>query len=303
MANAAAANKAFIDPAVLARLGNLDLIARTLMKGVLIGLHRSPDFGISQEFAEYRAYNEGDDPRLIDWNVYARTDRTYIKRFLGETNSRLMLALDTSASMGFRSRDAALSKLDYGRYLAASLAYLAHRQRDAIGLLCFDEELRDLRPPSSRHGQLQWVIQGLQQAAAESGSDFHQPLKKGLSGIRRSGMVAVISDFYCDCDQLLDSLRPLAIQGHDLMLFHLMDPMELVPKAKHSQLFQDSETGEVLEVSARFLEQDYPARLEAHLERLKQTAIRSGADYQLINTAEPLEKALHHYLSFRERRA
>jgi len=294
--------QSYLDPAVLARLGNLDLVARTLMRGVLIGMHRSPDFGISQEFAEYRAYNEGDDPRLIDWNVLARTDRAYIKRFLGETNSRLMLALDTSASMGFKSDKAALSKLDYGRYLAASLAYLAHRQRDALGLLCFDEELRDLRPPSSRYGQLQWVIQGLEKAAAAKGSDFHGPIKQGLSGIRRAGMVAVISDFYCDAELLLDSLRPLAVQGHDLMLFHLMDPQELKPEIRGSRLFEDSESGDVIEVSDRFLQEDYPLRLASHLEQLQQTAARMGADYQLVNTSEPLEKALHHYLSFRERR-
>ena len=160
---------------MLAGLKNLDLVARSVVEGVMIGLHRSPAFGFSQEFAEYRAYNEGDDPRFIDWNVYARTERMYIKRFLGDTNSHLMILLDTSASMGFGGPP--VSKLSYGKFLAASLAFLASRQHDAVGCMIFDDEVRDYRPPSSRAGKLQGVLHCIDAAEATTGTKFDKPLK------------------------------------------------------------------------------------------------------------------------------
>src|SRR5690606_20352357 len=139
-----------LDPKVLASISNLELVARSVVEGFIIGLHRSPKFGFSQEFVEYRSYGEGDDPRYIDWNVYARTDKTYIKRFLGETNSHLMLMLDASASMGFGSRG--LTKLQAGKILAASLAYMASRQHDAVGVMISADEILEYRPPASRAG-------------------------------------------------------------------------------------------------------------------------------------------------------
>src|ERR1700742_3052654 len=142
----------FLDPATLASISGLDLIAKTVVDGFVAGMHRSPDFGFSQEFAEYRAYSEGDDLRHVDWNVFARTDRVYLKRFRGETNSQLLILLDTSASMGYGSGK--ITKLDYGRYLAASLAYMASQQRDAAGLIVFDEDVINYVPPSTRQGQL-----------------------------------------------------------------------------------------------------------------------------------------------------
>ena len=141
-----------LPPATLASLANLELIARTAVQGFLMGLHRSPQFGFSQEFREYRAYTEGDDPRFVDWNVYARTDRTYIRRYEGETNTRLMILLDASASMGYASRAGEVSKLLYAKYVAAALAYLASRQHDPVGLIVFDEKLRQVRPATSRSG-------------------------------------------------------------------------------------------------------------------------------------------------------
>ena len=169
-----------LQPEVLSRLKSLDLVARSVVEGFLIGLHRSPRFGFSQEFAEYRAYNEGDDPRFIDWNVYARSDRMYIKRFLGETNSHLMLLLDASASMGFGGPP--VTKLRYGQYLAASLAYLASRQHDAVGCMIFDEEVRDFRPPSSRAGKLQSVLHCIDAAEPRTGTKFDKPFTSILNG-------------------------------------------------------------------------------------------------------------------------
>ena len=151
-------------PETLASLSNLDLVARAVVNGFLTGMHRSPFFGFSQEFAEYRAYAEGDDPRFVDWNVYARTDRTYIKRYIGETNTRLEILLDASASMGFGSGK--VTKLAYAKFLAATLAYLAARQHDAVGLIVFDDAIREHRPSSARSGRLSGVLHAIDRAAA-----------------------------------------------------------------------------------------------------------------------------------------
>jgi uncharacterized protein (DUF58 family) len=243
-----------LDPAVLSSLSNLELVARTVVDGVMVGLHRSPRFGFSQEFAEYKPYTEGDDPRHIDWNVYARSERTYIKRFRGETNSPLMILLDSSASMGYQSEQSAVSKMQYATYLAASLAYMASKQNDAVGLMVFDEQVRDYRPPSSRPGQLQAILHCLDKVVAERGTVLEEPTTQiGALGIKK-GMVAVISDFYCDHESLLQSVRPLAFQGQDIMMFQIMDPAEIKPETKQPGLLKDAETGQLVEVSREYLQ-------------------------------------------------
>src|SRR3954471_11182043 len=161
-----------LTPTMLASLANLELVARTAVHGFLTGLHRSPQFGFSQEFREYRAYAEGDDPRFVDWNVYARTDRTYIRRYQGETNTRLMIALDVSASMG--SSSGPVSKLQYAKYVAASLAYMALQQHDPVGLIAFDSTVRSFRPPSSRTGSLGAILHGLDALTPGSKTDLSE---------------------------------------------------------------------------------------------------------------------------------
>jgi uncharacterized protein (DUF58 family) len=289
-----------LDPKVLASLANLELVAKAVVEGLVIGLHRSPKFGFSQEFVEYRAYGEGDDPRYIDWNVYARTDKTYIKRFLGETNSHLLIMLDSSASMGYGSRG--VSKLQVGKYLAASLAYLASRQHDAVGVMVFADEVLAYRPPTSRSGSLQGVIHTLDHAEAQKGTAIHKPMTRFHEHIRRRGLVAVISDFYCDTQELLDNVRPLAVQGQDVILFHLLDAGEIAPDIKQSTLYEDMETGQAVEVSPTFMQREYRERIAAHIAAIQSAASGINCDHVLINTSEPLDKALHSYLTFREKR-
>src|SRR5690554_2300825 len=182
-----------LDPQVLGALSNLELVAKAVVEGFVQGLHRSPKHGFSQEFVEYRAYTEGDDPRYIDWNVFARTGKTYIKRFLGETNTHLMILLDCSASMGFGSQN--ISKLRFGKFLAASLAYLASRQHDAVGVMVFNEDVVDYRPPASKPGSLQGVIHTLDRAEAVQGTVLGKPFTRFQEHIKKRGLVAVISDF------------------------------------------------------------------------------------------------------------
>jgi uncharacterized protein (DUF58 family) len=296
----AAAPRHLLQPAVLAGLSNLDLIARAVVEGFLTGMHRSPFFGFSQEFAEYRAYCEGDDPRFVDWNVYARTERIYIKRYIGETNTRLVVLLDASASMGFGS--GAVTKMQYAKYLAATLAYLATRQHDAIGLIVFDQDVREHRRPSSRPGHLQGVLHAIDRAEPGTGTDLRVPIDRFRQFEKGRGLVAVISDFYCDPQALLKGVQPLAYQGQDVVLFQLLDPQELRPELKESALFEDMESGETMEVSPIFMRSRYREKIGAHIDNLKKAAIGAGADHELVDITQPLDAALRSYLLFRQRR-
>ncbi|MEO8315469.1 MAG: DUF58 domain-containing protein, partial [Pseudomonadota bacterium] len=218
---------ALLRPEVLASLSTLELVARSAVEGFFQGMHRSPRFGFSQEFAEYKAYSEGDDPRFVDWNVFARTDRTYIRRYIGETNTRLMIAMDVSASMGYAS--GSISKLRYAKFLAAALAYMALHQHDPCGLIAFDSKIRSYRPPSSRTGSLNALLHEMDRLEAGSETDLAASFKQIREHCQRRGLVAVISDLYCDPEALMRSVQPLAWTGHDIMIFHVLDRAELAP--------------------------------------------------------------------------
>ncbi len=288
-----------LKPDVLARLGSLELIARTVVDGVTTGLHRSPHFGFSQEFAEYRAYNEGDDLRYVDWNVYARTDRTYIKRFQGETNTAITLLLDTSASMGFGEPT---SKLQQALYLVASLAYMARKQHDALGLGIFDESVRDFLAPSARPDSLMRVMALLERTEAGSGTDILSALESLRASMTRRGLVIIVSDVYTHADDLLSALQPLAHAGQDVAVFHVLDSEEVEPTLKRISALKDLETDESVIVDPAFLQNGYRAKFQAHCDSVKTACQRIGADYSRVMTDEPLDAALQRYLRFRERR-
>ncbi len=300
MSAGTAGTQHLLRPETLSGLANLELVARAVVTGFLTGMHRSPFFGFSQEFAEYRAYSEGDDPRFVDWNVYARTERTYIKRYIGETNTRLVVLLDASASMGFGSGK--ITKLTYGKYLGATLAYLAAHQHDAVGLIVFDDKVREHRPASARAGRLSGVLHAIDRAQPGTGTDMKMPFERFREIEKGRGLVAVISDFYTDPDALLKSVQPLAYQGQDVILFQLLDPQELTPVLKESALLEDMETGETMEVSPIYMSSLYRQRIQGHVTALKTAALKAGADYQLVNITEPLDQVLRNYLLFRQRR-
>ena len=290
---------ALLRPEVLASLSTLELVARTAVEGFFQGLHRSPRFGFSQEFAEYKAYSEGDDPRFVDWNVFARTDRTYIRRYQGETNTRLMIALDVSASMGYGS--GAITKLRYAKFLAASLAYMTLQQHDPTGLIAFDSKIRSYRPPSSRTGSLTAILHELDRLEAGSETDLSASFQQMHEHCQRRGLVAVISDLYCDPEALTRAVQPLAWSGNDIMIFQVLDRSELTPEAEESMVFEDIESGAQLEVSPDYLRTTYRQRIAEHLERMKEVAARARADHILMVTDEPLDRALRQYLMFRRR--
>ena len=303
-----------IPPAVLAQLGSLELVARSVVDGVLHGAHYTDRPGFSQEFAEYRDYVPGDDPRFVDWNAYARTDRPLLKLFEGETNTRLLVLFDASASMnafGDQGNGAALgnrapTKLRYGAYLAAALALIAARQHDAVGLLAFDQRLRTYLAPRTGKANLQAIYHRLDELTPEGGSDWHEAFSQAASRFAKRGVIAAISDFYCDPADFGHSLRILGSRGHDLVAFHLLDAAERTPRWRrafggHSTL-RDVETGHVIEVDANDLRTRYPRRLAAHEEALRREAGAVGADYVRLNADEPLDRALARYLHFRARR-
>ncbi len=289
-----------LPPTTLASLANLELVARTAVEGFLVGLHRSPRFGFSQEFKEYRAYNEGDDPRFVDWNVFARTERTYIRRYEGETNTRLMLLLDASASMGYTSHT--ITKLQYAKFLAAAFAYLATRQHDPVGLIVFDEKLRHYRPPTSRAGSLQGLLHVLDDVEAGGRTDLAGCFSSFREHLTRRGLVVVISDLYCDPAAMTRAVQPLGYRGHDIMILQVLDPQELNPTWDESVVLKDAETDELVNVSPDYLEGRYRERMQAHLEALRASAASVGAHQLLVTTTEPLDDALRRYLSFRQGR-
>jgi len=288
----------FLDPAVLASISSLDLVAKTVVDGFVAGLHRSPDFGFSQEFAEYQAYTPGDDLRHIDWNVYARSERLYLKRFRGETNSLLTILLDASNSMQFGSGK--VSKMDYARFLTASLFYLAiHGQRDAAGLLTFDDEVRNYIRPSTRQGQLHRLLAGLEQAEPHSRTDFARPMRYFQDFLKRRGMVIIVSDFWESPESIIRNIEPLRYHGNEVVLFHVLDPEDVRPKLNGPAILVDLETQTQLEVTPDYSKKEYREKIDAHLADLRDRTQAAGMGYYLLITDRPLDTALREYLSLR----
>jgi uncharacterized protein (DUF58 family) len=291
----------FLEPAVLAGISSLDLVARTVVDGFVAGLHRSPDFGFSQEFAEYRAYTPGDDLRHVDWNLFARTERCYLKRYRGETNSQLTILLDASNSMEYTSGP--VKKMDYARFIAASLIYLAiHNQRDAAGIIVFDEKVRDVVRPSTRPGQLARLFAALERAEPHARTDFARPLHHFQELLHRRGIAIVISDFYEDPETIVRTIEPLRFRGNEVVLFHILDPDEIRPVLKGSALLVDLETEQKIEVVPEYARTGYRAKIDAHIEQLRSRSRAAGMDYQLLVTDQPLDAALRAYLALRKER-
>lgn len=296
----AAITNRFLDPAVLAEISGLDLIAKTVVDGFIAGLHRSPDFGFSQEFAEYRAYTPGDDLRHVDWNVFARTEKAYLKRYRGETNTALMVLLDASASMGFSS--GAVRKFDYAKYLASALVYLAHLQRDSAGLIVFHDDVANFIRSSARQGQLMRLLYGIDRAELGRRTDFRRPFFELQQFLRRRGITVLISDFFEKPETIVETIEPLRFRGNEVVLFHVLDPQELDPNLGGPALLVDMETEEALEASPEYARTEYRDKIRAHIAELESKAQSAGLDYFLLHTNRPLDAALREYFTIRQGR-
>lgn len=289
----------YLDPAVLARLGTLDLKAKTIVEGVLSGLHRSPFRGFSVEFAEYRQYMPGDALATIDWKVFARTDRHYVKKFEEDTNLDCHLLLDVSGSMNYGSRG--VSKREYGSYLAASLAYLMHRQRDAVGLIAFDDRIVHRVPPGARAGHLRRVLMALEQLPQGARTDVAKPLGDLAKVLAKRGLVVVISDLLDEPRRVIDGLRHFRQRGTDVIVFHLLDHEELHFTFDDAARFRDLESASEVYVDPSDVRGRYVQAVETFVATYRRELGGAGIDYHLLDTSQPLDLALVAYLSARGR--
>ena len=298
LASRGSAGAQLLLPEVLARIDNLELLAKSVVEGFLNGLHRSIYLGLSLDFAEHRPYMPGDDIRRIDWRLYGRTDRHYIKLFEAETNTNFAVLLDISRSMSYGSHS--VTKLDYARYLAACLTYFSRQQRDRVGLITFDNDVVDYIPPSARN--LDLCLHTLSRAEASRPGELRKPLLKATESLRRKGILVLISDFYQSTEEVLDAVRLLQSPGHDVIVFHLMDPDELEFPFDGASNFQDMESGEELPLVPGKIRADYKGLLGAHTAELRDRFTAGQVDYAVLDTSKPLDHALFHLLLHREKR-
>lgn len=287
----------FLDPKILSKISGMELRARTVVEGFVAGLHRSPYRGFSVEFAEYRQYSPGDDIRFIDWKIYARSDRYYVKEFEEETNLSCHILLDTSRSMDYGSDG--LSKFEYAAYLAASLGYLIFQQRDGVGLVTFDQEIKQFLPARNRKGHLLSILRELENLQPGDETEVALPLHEVAERLQKKGMIILISDLLNEPDRILDGLQHLRFQGHDVIVFHILDDTELNFPFKNATRFQDMEGSGQITAIPTLIRDTYMKNLNAHVEQLKKGCGIERIDYHILNSSEPLDFALFSYLAYR----
>ncbi|MDA7683730.1 DUF58 domain-containing protein [bacterium] len=287
----------FLDPSVLAGLDNLELRARVVVEGFLSGLHKSPRRGFSVEFNDYRHYQRGDDLRHVDWKLYGRTDKLFIKQYEDETNVRATIVLDTSASMAFGSESG--NKLTYGITLASALAYFVTRQRDAVGLVTFDDRVLEFLPPKSRQPHLMQILRTLSAVTPGATTDAAKPLSDLAATLNKRSMIIFISDLLDDEERVISTLRNLRAMGNDVIVLHLMDNAELNFPFNESSEFIDMETSESYLANPAAIRGAYLENLNVFLNDCKKKCQRSDIDYCLLNTSEPLDSALSAYMARR----
>ena len=290
-------SSSFLDPAALMAIRNLELRARTVVEGFWHGLHRSPFHGFSVEFTEYRPYSPGDDPRYLDWKLVGRTDRYYIKKFEDETNLRCQLLVDNSRSMTFGSRG--YSKAEYANTFAATLAHFLDQQGDAVGLLTFDEAVREYLPARHRPGHLRQLMLALEKPAGGKATDLIAPLKRMAELMRRRGLIVLVSDLFAPLETLETSLALLTASGHEVLVFQLLDPAELSFDFTAASRFEDLETGRDLFLEPALARHEYQQKFEAHAAEVRSVCERLGIALQRLVSDQPLELALFDFLKAR----
>ena len=288
----------FMDPVVLARIGNLSLVARAVVDGFINGLHKAPYFGASVDFAEHRGYVPGDDIRRVDWRLWARTDRYYVKEYEAESNMNFSVLLDVSKSMDYGS--IGVTKFDYARMLAACLTNLVHHQRARVGFVAFDSDIVEPVPPSAKH--METVLHVLDRLKPGRPGNLRAPLHKLAEHFGRRGVLVVISDFYEDPETIVDAVTPLRFRGNDLIVFHVLDPAELQFGFSNASAFEDLESGEQMPVVPDAMRKEYLSLVNAHIGALQQRFSEVRVDYTLLDTSKPLDHALFRYLGSREKK-
>lgn len=289
----------FIDPQVLLQIASLELRARHVVEGFWSGLHRSPYHGFSVEFTEYRQYTPGDDPRHLDWRLYARSDRFYVKRFEDETNLRCLILLDASRSMSFASLPH--HKFDYARTLAATLGYFLIEQRDAVGLARFSREIDHFLPPRYRAGHWRRLLVALEEPCTGQATDLASPLEQAAERLTKRGLLVLISDLLAPLERVELSLGCLTARGQEVLVFQILDPAEVSFAFERPELFVDLETGRQMYVDPQRIGHDYRRRIAEHLQQLDSLCSRLGVTCRRLTTDQPLGDALGDLLQARQR--
>lgn len=293
-------HRAYLNPETVSKLKGMEMRARMVVEGFIAGLHKSPYHGFSVEFAEHRQYMPGDNIRDIDWKVYAKTDRYYIKQYEEETNLKAYLLLDCSKSMAYRS-GGLLTKLDYAGLLSGALSYMMLRQRDAVGLVTFDDRIRKYIPPRSKSGHLHLLLKEIAAQTPSERTDISSTLHEMAERIKRRGLVILMSDLLDDPEKIISGLRHFRYNKHEVILFHILDPRERDFAFGGEALFKDMETGEELTTSPYQIKREFAASARKFADVIATACRQSNIDYHPIDTSTDFDKALYAFLAKRER--
>lgn len=292
--------KNYLDPSFISKLNSLELKARLVVEGFMVGLHKSPYHGFSVEFSEHRAYMQGDNLKDVDWKVFGKTEKYFIKQYEEETNLRSYVFLDTSNSMAYSSENN-LSKLDYSITLAAALGYLMIHQQDAVGLTLYSEKINKFLPPKSSRAYLQEIFKNLALVKASEKTNTAESLSEGAEKLKRRGLVVIISDFFDDINSVLRALKHFSYKKNEVIVFHILDPMEKTFSFGKDAIFKDLETGDELTTQPYQIQKAYREAMKEFTERIKTECLNSNIDYNLIETSDPYDKALLRYIQKREK--
>jgi len=295
-----ASYRQYLQPHVVSRLANMELRARLVVEGFITGLHKSPYHGFSVEFAEHRQYMPGDEIKHIDWKIYGKTDRYYIKQYEEETNLKSYIILDASRSMSYAS-EGNISKLDYARYLVASLSYMMIKQQDAVGLAVFDEQITNYLPPHATSGYLRQILIALEHLKPGNQTGAGKSLHQVADRIRRRGLVVIVSDLLDNPDEVIAALKHFRHKKNEVIVMQVLDPLERSFAFGEDALFKDLETTEQMMTQPWQIQNAYRSEMTAFLERYKKECRENYVDYILMDTKTPFDVALFEYLNKRER--
>lgn len=289
----------YLRPEIVSQMGKLDLIARLVVEGFKIGLHRSPYHGFSVEFAEHRQYIPGDEIKHLDWKVYGKTERFYIKKFEEETNLKCYILLDISASMGYSSGK--ISKLQYSKYLSAAFTYLMLQQQDAVGLVTFDQKIQSFLPPKAVNSYLRQILIELHTCKSSKRTDISKIFHEMADRIKRRGLIIILSDLFDDPEAIISGLKHFRHNKHEVIVFHILDPKERKFDFVGDFVFEDMETKEQINTQPVHILKDYRINFDRFIDKFRQVCRENRIDYVLLDTAENFDKALFEYLAKRNR--
>ncbi|HSW56048.1 MAG TPA: DUF58 domain-containing protein [Ignavibacteriaceae bacterium] len=292
--------KNFLDPSFISKLNSLELKARLVVEGFMVGLHKSPYHGFSVEFSEHRAYMQGDNLKDVDWKVFGKTEKYFIKQYEEETNLRSYIFLDTSNSMAYASGNN-ISKLDYSLTLSAALSYLMIHQQDAVGLTLYSEKINKYLPPKSSRAYLQEILKNLATVQASEKTNTAESLSEAAEKIKRKGLVIIISDFFDDINSVLKALKHFSYKKNEVIVFQVLDPMEKTFSFGKDAIFKDLETGDELTTQPYQIQKAYREAMAEFTSRIKTECLNANIDYNLIETSDPYDKALFRYIQKREK--